>query len=135
MAGTAKIVMIPIDIDIKEFIDRVAAKFAVTTRRLKCTFREEDGSMMDLSDQDELETLIELAKEDAKLNRREFGRAEVCHSIRFHPPGPRKANAYLGYMYCMRLLLLSHCIYVVWNFWSLSDLGHFSDGGTDLHRR
>jgi hypothetical protein len=46
--------------------------------------------MMDLSDQDELETLIELAKEDAKLNRREFGRAEVCHPIRFHPPGPRK---------------------------------------------
>jgi hypothetical protein len=77
MGDTAKVVMIPVDIDIKEFIDRVASKFAVSTRRLRCTFSEEDGSMMDLSDQDELETLIELAKEDAKLNRREFGRAEV----------------------------------------------------------
>ena len=77
MDDSAKIVMIPTDIDIKEFIDRVAAKFSVSTRRLKCQFREEDGSMIDLSDQDELETLIELAKEDVKLNRREFGRAEV----------------------------------------------------------
>jgi hypothetical protein len=77
MGDTAKVVMIPIDIEITEFIDRVATKFGVSTRRLRCTFKEEDGSMMDLSDQDELETLIELAKEDAKLNRREFGRAEV----------------------------------------------------------
>lgn len=77
MGDAAKIVMIPVDIDIKEFMDRVAGKFGVPTRRLRCTFEEEDGSMMDLSDQDELETLIELAKEDAKLNRREFGRAEV----------------------------------------------------------
>ncbi len=77
MGDIAKIVMIPIDIEINEFIDRVAGKFGVSTRRLRCTFKEEDGSMMDLSDQDELETLIELAKEDAKLNRREFGRAEV----------------------------------------------------------
>jgi len=77
MAETAKIVMIPLDIEIREFMDRVANKFSVSTRRLKCTFRDEDGQMMDLSDQDELEMLIELAKEDAKLNRREFGRAEV----------------------------------------------------------
>lgn len=77
MGDIAKVVMIPIDIEINEFMDRVAGKFGVSPRRLRCTFKEEDGSMMDLSDQDELDTLIELAKEDAKLNRREFGRAEV----------------------------------------------------------
>jgi hypothetical protein len=78
MDGSAKIVMIPLDITIKEFSDRVAAKFDVSIRRLKCSFRDEDGEMMDLRDQDDLEMLIELSKEDAKLNRREFGRAEVC---------------------------------------------------------
>jgi len=77
MDSSAKIVMIPTDIDIADFIDRVAAKFDVSRRKLKCSFRDEDGQMMDLSDQDEMEMLIELAKEDAKLNRREFGRAEV----------------------------------------------------------
>ena len=79
MDDSAKIVMIPIDIEIEEFIERVATKFNVSTRRLKCTFKDEDGQIMDLNDQDELEMLIELAKEDAKLNRREFGRAEVTH--------------------------------------------------------
>ena len=78
MDGNARIVMIPVNIMYEEFADRVAAKFNTTTRRLKCTFRDEDGQVMDLCDQDELEMLIELAKEDAKLNRREFGRAEVC---------------------------------------------------------
>lgn len=78
MDSSAKVVMIPTDIDINEFIDRVSAKFDVSRRKLKCSFRDEDGQMMDLSDQDEMEMLIELAKEDAKLNRREFGRAEVC---------------------------------------------------------
>jgi PB1 domain len=77
MDGSTKIVMIPTDIEIEEFTDRVAAKFGVSTRRLKCSFRDEDGSKVDLSDQDELEMLIELAKEEAKLNRQEFGRAEV----------------------------------------------------------
>jgi len=77
MDEQAKIVMIPTDIEITEFIDRVAGKFNVKPRQLKCSFRDEDGQMMDLCDQDELEMLIELAKEDAKLNRREFGRAEV----------------------------------------------------------
>jgi hypothetical protein len=77
MDSTAKIVMIPTDIEITEFIERVAAKFDVSRRKLKCSFRDEDGQMMDLSDQDEMEMLIELAKEDAKLNKREFGRAEV----------------------------------------------------------
>jgi hypothetical protein len=77
MNSTAKIVMIPIEVDITDFIERVATKFDVPKRKLKCSFRDEDGQMMDLSDQDEMEMLIELAKEDAKLNRREFGRAEV----------------------------------------------------------
>jgi hypothetical protein len=131
MAGTAKIVMIPTDIDIKEFIDRVAAKFAVTTRRLKCTFREEDGSMMDLSDQDELETLIELAKEDAKLNRREFGRAEVCHPI--HILGQRLMMTRLHVLHEVTYTFKLHSRVLL--FWSLLDWGHFSGAGTNLHRR
>ena len=74
--------MIPVDIGIEEFTDRVAEKFNVSTREIKCTFRDEDGQVTDLQDQDEMEMLVELAKEDAKLNRREFGRAEVC-TIKF----------------------------------------------------
>lgn len=77
MDGSTKIVMIPTDIEIDDFMQRVATKFGVSTRRLKCRFVDEDGSMVDLSDADELEMLIELAKEEAKLNRQEFGRAEV----------------------------------------------------------
>jgi len=77
MDGTTKIVMIPIDVEIEEFTERVAAKFNVPARKLKCTFRDEDGQTLDLEDQDEMEMLVELAKEEAKLNRREFGRAEV----------------------------------------------------------
>src|ERR1700736_6952756 len=83
MHGSAKIVMIRLDITIHEFVDRVSLKYDVSARRLKCSFRDEDGEMMDLRDQDDLEMLIELAKEDAKMNRREFGRAEVCT-----PTGP-----------------------------------------------
>ena len=41
------------------------------------------AKQLDLCDQDELEMLIELAKEDAKLNRREFGRAEVTFASYF----------------------------------------------------
>src|SRR5436190_18907071 len=78
MNGNVKIVMIPVDIEIEDFTDRVAAKFNVPIRELKCTFLDEDGQVLDLQDQDEMEMLVELAKEDAKLNRREFGRAEVC---------------------------------------------------------
>lgn len=83
MDQTVKIVMIPVDIEIEEFTDRVAAKFNVSTQKLKCTFRDEDGQILDLQDQDEMEMLIELAKEDAKLNRREFGRAEVDFATSF----------------------------------------------------
>jgi len=81
MDGSTKILMVPTDIEIDEFTDRVATKFGISTRRLKCQFEDEDGSMVDLSDQDELETLIELAKEEAKLNRQEFGRAEVYNLV------------------------------------------------------
>src|SRR5947207_15424431 len=84
MNETARIVMIPVDIQIQEFTDRVAAKFNVAKRKLKCTFLDEDGQELELCDQDELEMLIELAKEEAKLNRREFGRAEVPCSLHFH---------------------------------------------------
>lgn len=80
MDDATRIVMIPTDIDIDEFTSRVAAKFDIPKRQLKCTFRDEDGQILDLCDQDELDMLIELAKEDAKLNRREFGRAEVTAS-------------------------------------------------------
>jgi PB1 domain len=83
MKDTARIVMIPVDIEIREFTERVAAKFNVAIRKLKCTFLDEDGQELDLCDQDELEMLIELAKEDAKLNRREFGRAEVTFAPNF----------------------------------------------------
>jgi hypothetical protein len=95
MDDSTKIVMISTDIDISEFNSRVAAKFGVSLRKLKCTFRDEDGQMLDLCDQDELEMLIELAKEDAKLNGREFGRAEVSYSF------PHQINR-LGYLFCMR---------------------------------
>ena len=78
MNGSVKIVMIPVDIEIEEFTYRVASKFNVSTRELKCKFLDEDNQVLDLQDQDEMEMLVELAKEDAKLNRREFGRAEVC---------------------------------------------------------
>ena len=90
MNSVAKIVMVPTDIEIDEFIERVAAKFDVSRRMLKCSFRDEDGQMLDLSDQDEMEMLVELAKEEAKLNRREFGRAEVCTANCFFSIG--KAN-------------------------------------------
>jgi hypothetical protein len=90
MDSTAKIVMIPTDIEITEFIERVAAKFDVSRRKIKCSFRDEDGQMMDLSDQDEMEMLIELAKEDAKLNKREFGRAEVRIAANHYFFGDRK---------------------------------------------
>jgi hypothetical protein len=77
MDDSARIVMVPTDIDIDEFMSRVAAKFDIPKRKLKCSFRDEDGQVLELCDQDELDMLIELAKEEAKLNRREFGRAEV----------------------------------------------------------
>jgi hypothetical protein len=77
MNGSVKIVMIPVDIEIEEFTHRVASKFNVSTRELKCTFLDDDGQVLDLQDQDEMEMLVELAKEGAKLNRHEFGRAEV----------------------------------------------------------
>jgi PB1 domain len=80
MDDATRIVMIPIDIGIEEFASRVAAKFDIPKRQLKCTFRDEDGQVLDLCDQDELDMLIELAKEDAKLSGREFGRAEVIAS-------------------------------------------------------
>jgi hypothetical protein len=83
MNDTARIVMIPVDIEIEEFIDRVAAKFNVPARKLKCKFLDEDGQELDLCDQDEMEMLIELAKEEAKLNRHEFGRAEVTFDSHF----------------------------------------------------
>jgi hypothetical protein len=95
MDGTSKIVMISADIEIDEFMDRVAAKFGVSLRRLKCTFEDEDGEMVDLSDQDELEMLIELAKEDAKLNRQEFGRAEVLIIL---APTKKITSENLGYL-------------------------------------
>jgi PB1 domain len=88
MDGGVKIVMIPTDIEIEEFITRVATKFNVSLRRIKCTFKDEDGQEIDLNDQDELEMLVELAKEDAKLNRWEFGRAEVRAAKFLNPPRP-----------------------------------------------
>jgi hypothetical protein len=62
--------------------------------------------MMDLRDQDDLEMLIELSKEDAKLNRREFGRAEVCIFPRRDFPVPWFAQQMLMEF---RLLVLHEC--------------------------
>jgi len=104
MDNTAKIVMIPTDIEITEFIERVAAKFDVLQRKLKCFFRDEDGQMMDLNDQDEMEMLIELAKEDAKLNKREFGRAEV-HIPANHSFRDQK-RLILGFLFCISRIRL-----------------------------
>ena len=101
MNETAKVVMVPVDIEIEELMDRVANKFNMSPRRLKCMFRDEDGQMMDLSDQDELEMLIELAKEDAKLNHHEFGRAEVPIPTNLIPEPLNSPNHLLCHGMCI----------------------------------
>lgn len=70
--------MINVNIDFDEFVTRLQDKFGYR-RKTRCKIRDEDGDgFISVSDQEDLDMAISSAKKNARRERSEFGKLEVC---------------------------------------------------------
>ena len=100
-----------------EFLRRVAQKLRVEMQDLQVlSYEEENGPMSELSDQEELNCLVRLAKEKANLESLEFGRAMVLS----FPFIEANCSGFRHYLILVGLLSRS------WNisFWIGVTVGH-----------
>jgi hypothetical protein len=71
-------IMINVNIDFDEFVTRLQDKFGYR-RKTRCKIRDEDGDgFISVSDQEDLDMAISSAKKNARRERSEFGKLEVC---------------------------------------------------------
>lgn len=75
--------MINVNIDFDEFVTRLQDKFGYR-RKTRCKIRDEDGDgFISVSDQEDLDMAISSAKKNARRERSEFGKLEVCSRFFF----------------------------------------------------
>jgi hypothetical protein len=68
--------MIGTAVEFRDFVDQIRLKFGL--RQAFKVMMREDGDMITMADQDDLEMAIEMAKDNAKRRREETGKMEVC---------------------------------------------------------
>jgi hypothetical protein len=68
-------VMISVEVQLKEFMEQIKNKFSIT-QAFKVKIQDE-GDMVTLGDQDDLEMAISQAKQDARKERNDMGKMEV----------------------------------------------------------
>lgn len=74
-ADDTRYIMISANLDFAEFVERIREKFAIRGR-FKCKIRD-DGDMITMGDQDDLDMAFLTCKEDAKREGAEMGKMEV----------------------------------------------------------
>ncbi|RPB16926.1 hypothetical protein P167DRAFT_479969, partial [Morchella conica CCBAS932] len=78
-----RMIMINVNIDFDEFVTRLQDKFGYR-RKTRCKIRDEDGDgFISVSDQEDLDMAISSAKKNARRERSEFGKLEVCSRFFF----------------------------------------------------
>ena len=80
-ADDTRYIMISANLDFAEFVDRIREKFAIKGR-FKCKMRD-DGDMITMGDQDDLDMAFLTCKEDAKREGAEMGKMEVSLNFAF----------------------------------------------------
>lgn len=75
-AEDTRYVMIGVAVEFKDFADQIRAKFGIR-QNFKVKIKDE-GDMITMADQDDLEMAIIQSKSDARKDRNEMGRMEVC---------------------------------------------------------
>jgi hypothetical protein len=79
-AGDVRYIMIGSAVEFPDLVDRIRDKFGIR-RRFKIKVKDEDapdGDMITMGDQDDLEMVMMTVKSQAKRQRLETGRMEVC---------------------------------------------------------
>lgn len=74
-ADDTRYIMISATLDFAEFIDTIREKFAIRAR-FKCKIRD-DGDMITMGDQDDLDMAVLTCKQEAKRERADMGKMEV----------------------------------------------------------
>jgi len=80
-----RFLMVPAKQDFLDFAEAVARKLG-TKERLKFKTRDEEGDMITIADQEDLEVAISTCRESASKEGRELGKLEVNPSV--HPNDP-----------------------------------------------
>lgn len=76
-----RMIMIDTAVDFHEFVKRLQDKFGYT-KKVRCKVKDEDGDgMIGLADQEDLDMVISTAKKNAKRERSDTGKLEVCTKI------------------------------------------------------
>lgn len=84
MAEDTRYIMLAPSIDYYDLLDRIREKFALQRAAFKCRI-EDDGDMITLGDQDDLDMAVQTAVGNARRERGDMGKMEVsvtC-SLRF----------------------------------------------------
>lgn len=80
-ADDTRYIMISATLDFSEFIERIREKFAIKGR-FKCKIRD-DGDMITMGDQDDLEMAVLTCKQDARREKADMGKMEVSFETCF----------------------------------------------------
>ena len=80
-------IMIGPAVEYGDFEGKVREKFGLR-RRLKVKMQDDDGDMITMGDQDDLDMLIENAKSSARREKQEMGKMEVSLVVSIAPYGP-----------------------------------------------
>lgn len=79
-----RMIMIDTTVDFNEFVKRLQDKFGYKSK-VRCRVRDEDGEgMIGLADQEDLDMVISTAKKNAKRERSDTGKLEVCIRLPIH---------------------------------------------------
>ena len=70
-------IMIDNSVDYDEFVVRLRDKFGFR-KRIKCQIKDEDGDLIGLADQEDLDNCVSVAKKMARRERFDTAKMEVC---------------------------------------------------------
>ena len=79
-AGDVRYIMVGTAIEFPDFEEKIRSKFGIR-RRIKIKIKDEDapdGDMITVGDQDDLDMLIQTVKQNARKQKLETGKMEVC---------------------------------------------------------
>lgn len=86
-ADEVKLIMLSPNAEFSTLVDKVRDKFGLR-RRFKIKVKDEDapnGDMITMGDQDDLEMVIDAVRDEAKKQRTETGKMEVCEHYPWIP--------------------------------------------------
>jgi hypothetical protein len=91
-ADDTRYVLVGTAVEFKDFIDQIRIKFGLR-QSFKIKIKDE-GDMITMADQDDLDMALQQAKTEARKEKSEMGKLEVCF---LHPLFPSQPNYYTNF--------------------------------------